>query len=794
MSDDMEADADEIEKPEESGEWLNMIEVAQRYFDPWQGRADRIDRLYSQMASKVNANIDREFALFWSNIQVLLPAIYARPPIPVVTPKFKDRRPLYRTSSEMLERCCIVSLDLADIDSTMIALRDDLAIVGRGAAWVRYEDGEDGESVCYEYVDREDFLHDPARRWCDVAWVARRGWLTKAQMTKRFSADKAERADYSTRRDDNERGPSSDHVEKCGVWEIWHKPSNRVVWVCQGLDEVLESADPHLKLSGFFPCPQPVYATTERRSLIPVPDIVYYQDQLSEINDLTARMHALGRALVLKGFYLGGGEIGEAVEAAMNLNDDGKIMVPVSSMAALGAAGGEPIIWLPIEQVANTIMACGELRRQLIEDVYQIIGLSDIMRGQVNADEKLGQSQIKQQNGAARVRDKQESLVRVARDLVRLGAEIMAEKFDKDTLIEMSQMELLTDADVKRQVADLEEQAEAELEGMAEQAKAQMEQGQQQLAMAEKQMQPEQFEQARAQAAQQAQQGAQQFQQAQQEAIQKWGMQIQQAGQQVTIEQVMDFLEDQKLRPFVLDIETDSTIYPDEAREKASRAEFVGAFTQAMAGLMPLMQLGPEAINLVAGMVKFSLAPYRVGRELEGLIDDFADQGPQMAQQLQAQAQSGESDEMAKANMALAQAEMLKAQASAAKVQADTQGKMQEIQLKAAEAQAKAQADQQKMALEAEKTRGTLAETEARIRKIEAEIAKLDVDAVNQTRTQDRDDVKLALDEQNRQQDQALKAAGHVQQVTESERSNARADRGEDRADRQQDFSERGGE
>jgi hypothetical protein len=261
----------------------------------------------------------------------------------------------------------------------MISLRDDLAIVGRGSPWVRYED-EGEEKVCYDFVDRRDFLHEPAKRWADVGWVARRGWLTRREMRKRFGEKAAYDAAY-TRVPGDVHKEIYDHQEKAGVWEIWHRPTDKVVWVVEGCEGVLESAKPHLKLSGFFPCPKPVYATLQRRSLIPIPDIVYYQDQLSEINDLTARMHALGKALVLKGFYQGGGEIGEAVEAAMNLNDNGKIMVPISSMAALGA-GGDPIIWMPITQVAETIMACGELRRQLIDDVYQIIGLSDIMRGQ----------------------------------------------------------------------------------------------------------------------------------------------------------------------------------------------------------------------------------------------------------------------------------------------------------------------------------------------------------------------------------------------------------------------------
>jgi hypothetical protein len=50
---------------------------------------------------------DRQFQMFWANIQVLGPSIYARPPIPVVVPRFKDRKPLPRAASEILERCAI---------------------------------------------------------------------------------------------------------------------------------------------------------------------------------------------------------------------------------------------------------------------------------------------------------------------------------------------------------------------------------------------------------------------------------------------------------------------------------------------------------------------------------------------------------------------------------------------------------------------------------------------------------------------------------------------------------------
>lgn len=286
------------DEPVESGKsqyWLELIEDAERVLDPWQSIADGIDKQYA-LAERLNGvGRDREFQLFWSNIQVMGPSIYARPPVPVVTPKFKDRRPLYRTASEVLERACSISFDMSDIDQEMISLRDDLSIVGRGAAWVRYESG-DGDRVCYEHVDRKDFLHEAARKWTEVDWVARRAWLTKDEMFERFG-DCAYEVNYQTRKDER-----LSMGEKCGVWEIWCKSENKVVWVTEGYDKTLDEDEPHLSLAGFFPCPRPAFATLQRRTLVPVPDMLMYKDQLEEVNDLTRRIHKLSNAIKVRGF------------------------------------------------------------------------------------------------------------------------------------------------------------------------------------------------------------------------------------------------------------------------------------------------------------------------------------------------------------------------------------------------------------------------------------------------------------------------------------------------------------
>src|SRR5690606_4181458 len=174
-----------------------------------------------------------------------------------------------------------------------------------------------------------------------------------------------------------------------------------------------------------------------------------------------------------------------------------------------------------------------------------------------------------------------------------------------------------------------------------------------------------------AQAMEQNPEAVQQALQAAQEQLSQIAQQIDKIQSQPTVEDVLDFLKDEKLRPFVLDIETDSTIYPDEMREKSSRAEFMQVFTSVMAGVSQLASLGPQALGLSGAVMKFALAPYRVGRELEGVIDDFIDAAPQISEQMAGE--QGEDAGIAEAQKALADAEMAKAQAQTQKVQADAQ-------------------------------------------------------------------------------------------------------------------------
>lgn len=581
--------------PRDASVWLAKLKAYKTDFEAWLKRCDTVDKLYSRRERSDTA--DREYALFWANIEVLKPAAYARPPVPVVAPRFKDGNPLAREASEVLERCCIVNMEHADVDGLMRRVRDDFLLYSRGTAWVRMA----GEAVEYDYVAPADFAHGKAKVWRDVPWVARRSWITRKQGVERFGEGFR---DVPIKPRDEDR-KTADKDDKAPVWEIWCKDSGAVYWVAEDHKDMLDEQPPLFDLRGFFPCPQPAFGTIDPKNLTPIPEFVQYKDQVEEINEYTARIAALSEALRMKGFYAAGaGEISDAIEAAMKSRDDRAILVPISSFGALGGAAlKDQIVWLPVVDVINLVRGLVELRRVVIEDVYQITGISDIVRGQSDASETLGAQQLKSQWGSMRIRERQQELARFARDLVRITAEIMAEQFDVATLLAMAQRPLPT-AGQKAQAQAIADQAQANQQPLP----------------------PE----------------------------------LTRLLKQPSIEEIDFFLKDDRARGFIIEVETDSTIQPDEDAEKQRRIEFTtavgGIFQQAAPLVMQAPMLGPFMVEVL----KFAASGFRAGRPLEQAIDELGEQLRGMAEKA-AQPQEPQPDpaiELKQAELALKEREM----------------------------------------------------------------------------------------------------------------------------------------
>ncbi|ATJ90435.1 MULTISPECIES: hypothetical protein [Acetobacter] len=239
---------------------------------------------------------------------------------------------------------------------------------------------------------------------------------------------------------------------------------------------------------------------------------------------------------------------------------------------------------------------------------------------------------------------------------------------------------------------------------------------------------------------------------------QQVAQQVQQLEQAITIDKVVKFLRDERMRSFAIEIETDSTIMPDEVAEKQSRNEFLGAFSQASSGVAQLLQLGPSGAELAGGLLKFALAPYRVGRELDGLIEKFTEQAPQIVQQQMQSQQQGQDPALAQAQQQLAAAEQQKAQAQMQKVQADMQLQAAKLQLDQQKAQADFAHKQQVLQIEAQQAQATLAETLARVEHVKAETEALLANAQTSRQTANNDTARTIAEvgQMQFEQDQAL--------------------------------------
>ena len=702
---------DKADFPRDAKPWHALLREAERRDDPYHQRCDRVDEAYASL--KDRAVGDRELQVFWANLEVLKPTIYSRPPVPVVSPRFRDRKPLPRRASELVERALITDIELDKVHDKLVLARDDLARNARGVMWVVAD--RNPVRARAKWIPRKDFRHGWGRCWDEVPWVAKAAFLTEDEFRRRFK-EVPKGTEFKVREhvvDDEKEGFDA----KARVWEIWHKGKGKVVWVADGAEAISDAQDPWVDLEEFWPVPRPAYGTLVPETLTPVPDVAMYQDQLEEINELTDRIAKLTDTLRLKGFYAAGsGDIGGAIEIAMSDLDNRTLLVPVSSLAALGGAGlKDAIIWMPINEVAQTLQVCIEVRKQLMQDVYEVTGLSDIMRGATEAQETLGAQQLKAQFGSVRVKERQGEMQRLARDVFRIKAEIMAEQYPPEELLSMSQIDDLPSAqDLQMQAQQIQQQAFAQ----GQKIMAQMEQ-----------MPPEQQQQAQ----QQIEQGAQQVQQ-----------QLGELQQTVTIDAVMQLLRDNRIRPFAIEVETDSTIEPDQMAEKQTRTEFMQALGPMLQQGVAAMQTAPQLGAFVAESIRFVASGFKVPRSMDDAVDElaegFADYQPQP--------QGGEDPEAAKMT---AQAEMAKAQAAGTMAQA----KAEEAQAKTAMLQADMQIKAQEAQTEGQKTGVEIEKLHAEIAKIQAEIGLKQQQA--------------AVAEQSAQVDMALKVQGEQRTEAQSE-------------------------
>ena len=457
-------------------DWYNTITGYERTYKRWEARVDRIVKKYKD-DSRYDRNPNARFNILWSNVQTIQPAIFARLPRPDVSRRFRDNDPIGRVASMMLERALEFEIEhYGDYKAAMNNAVLDRLLGGRGMAWVRYEphivgemsgeaegapdDGyqitedtdeaetpeaieiENPERIEYEccpvdYVHWKDFGHTTARTWEEVTAVWRKVYMTRPALVERFGEDLGYRIPLDTKPDDLKQSyKSNDGVYEAVVYEVWDKETGKVLWISKSLGKILDERDDPLGLENFWPCPKPLYSTITTDSLEPIPDFVIYQDQARELDTLCDRIDGLINALKVRGVY------DASASELQRLFSEGEnnTLIPVHNWMAFAEKQGMKgaIDLVDITPFAQALAQCYQAMEQVKGQIYELMGIADIQRGQTDPNETLGAQIIKSNNAAGRLKTMQHAVVDFATSLLTIKSQIICNHFTDDTLIKIS--------------------------------------------------------------------------------------------------------------------------------------------------------------------------------------------------------------------------------------------------------------------------------------------------------------------------------------------------------------------
>ena len=414
------------------------------------------------------------------------PPLGIMPPQPLPMPDGMPAQQDIETAAAVMEKALEIVLDDDEsFEATKAAVKDVL-LPGRGTVRVRWKPqlqeqnipdpvmGGDltlpgapigappltemvkvWETVNDEYVYWEDVLYDPVRQFADGAWIAYRHLFDEQAIQDEFpdspelqkliqagkiseilkwteeSAAKHAVGGGSAMKTAEKLG---DVIKKAMVWEIWDKRKRRIIWFIREVAGITLRVDPDsLGLSNFYPSPKPLLAVTTTDTMLPRPYYDLYAHLAEDLNETSRRISSLTEKIKVRGGY----NSANRDIAGLLTAEDGK-MLPVDGVDLM-SGGLQNHIWLvPLVEWMNALKELYLAREQIKQAIYEVMGISDIMRGATNPHETATAQRIKGSMGVGRLGEQKQNVANFVRDLLRMKAQIIAKNFDAETLTRMT--------------------------------------------------------------------------------------------------------------------------------------------------------------------------------------------------------------------------------------------------------------------------------------------------------------------------------------------------------------------
>lgn len=532
---------------------------------------------------------EREIGIWWSLVNTLMPAYFSRVPKVDVEQRKKKGREEYRLAGLAWEAGTQYAIE-EHFNFESIGHQSVLQylLTGHGILWARYEadfeqkeyeyalkhdedyDGqgeqEEREGVRYvkeqieekakerailDAINYKDYRCSRARNDEEVTWKARRSYLTRERAYALFGEDKARTFNYNSYPEEkNTEDKEKKDYEGCAeVWEIWCKTTKSVYWLHQGKDKFLEKAEPPVDYVDFWPCVE-IKANFEPHSVVPFSDYKICEDLIIEIERLTTRIHATIQAIRANFAY--NQTLGEAMEKLLEGDLEG---IPVNLSTSSGKLANE--IWfMEVKPYIDSLGVLTQSREQALQKLYEITAASDLIRGVTAPVETATAQQLKSNFSNLRFSVRREQVARFLTAGIKKIGEIIVEKFDDQTIYDMSFGE-----DIANEIPD--PPAPPQPEGQPPLPPIKI------------------------------------------PPFEKFQL-------------ILGVLRDDTMRNFKLDIESDSIVELDQRADRAERIDAITSVGSFMNQMEPYITKYPSGAAFAEYMIKFVIRSYKAGKDIEG--------------------------------------------------------------------------------------------------------------------------------------------------------------------------------
>lgn len=557
--------------------WARQIASAKQEHDSWLKQCKELGKLYTN--GKIRYNI------LFSNTQLLKAALLNNEPKPEIMRRFynalesdKHLSDIYSDVSRVAAAAVEYYFTKNDAINRFKKGVESELLYGREVLWVEYVPtivqipvaqsllrragvalGLVGPATEEKVADREikitalkpaEYLQSYAENPEAVWWRARRHLCDKAELSRRFryEATEEELSFVETGQDNKET------ARRCGeVWEIWDKSDKKRIFIlmnCAKKTLLEETRDPY-GLSDFFPCWVHSYLISEETSL-PVPEYTIYQELANEINELGDKNHILSQKI--KYVRVCKNKDQNLVDQIQTASDG-----DVIGSDAYNADTAGMIATIDVSAARQVITDNDARIANLKNQIWELTGLADLMRGATDPRESAAAQKIKGFYGGLRFRDRQLAVQDGIRAIFRIVAELICEHWEWDTLAQISSLDLMSDAEKARV-----------------------------------------------------------------EMIAKGGMKLPDAVQKKmrapTSDEVLSVLRNDRMRNFVIDIESSATEFDNRDAQTAQVQKLTDVYITAV---KTAAELGsPEFLDGFIALVKMNMGPIKISHAITNQLTD----------------------------------------------------------------------------------------------------------------------------------------------------------------------------